>query len=50
MKTKRIGEQGLIKDDDLLDWFPVNCKEISEIQKETTTAMLNFMQRGSKKY
>ncbi len=22
MKTKRIGEQGLIKDDNLLEWFP----------------------------
>ena len=28
-----------------MDWF----KEIEEIKIETTTAMLNFMQRGARK-
>jgi hypothetical protein len=30
-----------------MDWF--SKKEISEVHSETTTAMLNFMQRGARK-
>lgn len=44
--TKRIGEQKLIKDDLLLDWFPEGAKPVKIIPLETAT--LNFMQRGNK--
>lgn len=29
-----------------MDWFAKPEKDLEEIHKETTTAMLNFMQRG----
>lgn len=45
--NKRIGEQGLIKDELLLDWFPKGAKDLTIGYPDTTT--LNFMQRGSKK-
>lgn len=44
--SKRIGEQKLIKDDLLLDWFPEGAKPAKIIYLDTAT--LNFMQRGNK--
>ena len=43
--NNRIGEQGLIRDELLLDWFPEGAKDLTGIPLETAT--LNFMQRGN---
>jgi len=43
--SQRIGEQKLIKDDLLLDWFPKETKEIPSID----TATQSFIQRGTNK-
>lgn len=48
-KEKEFCENNLARTDLLLDWFPEGCKPIEEVKTETTTAMLNFMQRGSNK-
>ncbi len=47
--SERIGEQRLQMDDHLLEWFPEGCKPIEEIKTTTTTAMMNFRERGSNK-
>lgn len=48
--NKRIGEQGLMNDSLLLDWFPKDCKEISDMQAVSRAATNSFLQRGSSKY